>query len=369
MIGRHHSGVLHEILNAIHDEGMDVLECRCETDGDIDCNYFVVQSRGKQKDFDDEKLQDIRHHIQEILGDHNAVVLFETVEPDAVDYSAIEVQIAVDAGGQSDGKAAIVLVTKRLQELGLDVEEIDEQHSRQVDNGHEVETERDLFYAVPSPPNDEAEEVVITHLFVHKTKRALRSMLKDEGIRAEVVVKPVADRCVLTSLTLSVSACKLRCVRVCDLLLALDSPLPFALPCALRSLHSAHWCERVMRDRTKGFSDLQTFDAQHALERATGTVWELVCVGPHKVELLSTAVRKLTPLGLRLLHAAHSHSSPHENEARDMCSRFFVEKPGEDVLGGEEEVDAFREKMHEVLKSTYKSEEAEFVIRPGLLEG
>ena len=49
VFGQHHSGVLHEILNAIHGEGMDVLECRVETDGDVDCNYFVVQSRGQQK--------------------------------------------------------------------------------------------------------------------------------------------------------------------------------------------------------------------------------------------------------------------------------------------------------------------------------
>ena len=49
VFGQHHSGVLHEILNAIHGEGMDVLECRVESDGDVDCNYFVVQSRGKQK--------------------------------------------------------------------------------------------------------------------------------------------------------------------------------------------------------------------------------------------------------------------------------------------------------------------------------
>ena len=49
VVGAHRSGVLHEILNAIHGEGMDVLECRVETDGDVDCNYFVVQSRGKQK--------------------------------------------------------------------------------------------------------------------------------------------------------------------------------------------------------------------------------------------------------------------------------------------------------------------------------
>ena len=94
VVGAHHSGVLHEILNAIHGEGMDVLECRVETDGDVDCNYFVVQSRGKQKDFDDEKLQEVRHHIQEILGDVNAVVMFEAVDDNDFTFGAIELQVA-----------------------------------------------------------------------------------------------------------------------------------------------------------------------------------------------------------------------------------------------------------------------------------
>jgi len=94
VIGAHHSGVLHEILNAIHGEGMDVLECRVETDGEVDTNYFVVQSRGKQKDFDDEKLQEVRHHIQEILGDVNAVVMFEAVDDNDFTFSAIELQVA-----------------------------------------------------------------------------------------------------------------------------------------------------------------------------------------------------------------------------------------------------------------------------------
>ena len=35
IVGHHHTGVLHEILNAIHGEGMDVLECRVETDGEV----------------------------------------------------------------------------------------------------------------------------------------------------------------------------------------------------------------------------------------------------------------------------------------------------------------------------------------------
>jgi len=77
VIGEHHVGVLHEILNSLHTEGLDVLECRAEkTEDDVDMDTFIVQSRGKQKDFDDEKLDDIRHHLQELVGE-DAEVAFE----------------------------------------------------------------------------------------------------------------------------------------------------------------------------------------------------------------------------------------------------------------------------------------------------
>jgi len=233
VIGQHHSGVLHEILNAIHGEGMDVLECRVETDGDVDSNYFVVQSRGKQKDFDDEKLEDIRHHIQEILGDENAVVMFEAVHDDELDFAAIELEVVAPSKGKGTESNIVSQVTKRLQELGLDVEEIDEQHKLQMTHGHETEMELDLFYAVPAQDSEEGS--VINHRRVASIKRALQSMLRDDGVKAEVVVKPVADR-------------------------------------------------------TKGFSQLQTFDPQTAMARAKGTVWEIICFGPHNVELLATAV-------------------------------------------------------------------------------
>ena len=69
-----------------------------------------------------------------------------------------------------------------------------------------------------------------------QVKKALQSTLRDEEVKAEVLIKPVADR-------------------------------------------------------TKGFSELQTFNPQQAIARAKGSVWELLCFGPHDVELLSTAVR------------------------------------------------------------------------------
>ena len=75
VVGGHHVGVLHEILNVLHAEGVDVLECRAEEVHDddtgelVDMDTFIVRSRGKQKDFDDEKLDDIRHHLQELVGE------------------------------------------------------------------------------------------------------------------------------------------------------------------------------------------------------------------------------------------------------------------------------------------------------------
>ena len=77
---------------------------------------------------------------------------------------------------------------------------------------------------------------------------------------------------------------------------------------------------KPVADRTKGFSELQTFDPQQAIARAKGSVWELLCFGPHDVELLSTAVRRLEPLGLRLLHAAHSHAEKSPASVRDEAS-------------------------------------------------
>jgi len=82
VIGEHHVGVLHEILNTLHQEGVDVIECRAEkTDEGVDMDTFIVQSRGKQKDFDDEKLEDMRHHLQELVGE-DAQVAFEPTPKD-----------------------------------------------------------------------------------------------------------------------------------------------------------------------------------------------------------------------------------------------------------------------------------------------
>ena len=104
-----------------------------------------------------------------------------------------------------------------------------------------------------------------------------------------------------------------------------------------------------------------------AIARAKGSVWELLCFGPHNVELLSTAVRRLAPLGLRLLHAAHSHArvageAKGGNAGHHECSRIYVEtvqvKSDKSEVQSEEEVSAFRASVLKVLMGTYNSEDA-----------
>ena len=61
--GKHHTGMLHEVIDTLHEEGLDIVEARAAVAGGNpdreheDVDAFVVRPRGKQKDFDDEKLK------------------------------------------------------------------------------------------------------------------------------------------------------------------------------------------------------------------------------------------------------------------------------------------------------------------------
>jgi len=92
VIGDHHTGMLHEVIDTLHAEGLDIIEAHIEvlkgdkaSDEHTDSDVFIVRSRGKQKDFDSEKLHDIRHHLTELFSSSeasNSRILFETVDPD-----------------------------------------------------------------------------------------------------------------------------------------------------------------------------------------------------------------------------------------------------------------------------------------------
>ncbi len=89
VIGDHHSGMLHEVIDTLHAEGLDIIEAHIEviqgdldTEEHVDSDVFIVRSRGKQKDFDSEKLHEIKHHLTELFGNHNSKIVFEPLTKD-----------------------------------------------------------------------------------------------------------------------------------------------------------------------------------------------------------------------------------------------------------------------------------------------
>jgi len=85
--GKHHTGMLHEVIDTLHAEGLDIVEARAAvTGGNPDAEHedmdaFVVRPRGKQKDFDDEKLKEIKHHLMEMMGHGAGEIDFTSLEP------------------------------------------------------------------------------------------------------------------------------------------------------------------------------------------------------------------------------------------------------------------------------------------------
>ena len=110
--GEHHSGMLHEVLDTLHCEGLDVLEADAHIVGGekyaerhTDCETFVVRPRGKHKDFDDEKVSDIKHHLMEILGQTDSEIDFRAIDP-GVPLSAAEDQQGFSTGMRVPAKKA-----------------------------------------------------------------------------------------------------------------------------------------------------------------------------------------------------------------------------------------------------------------------
>jgi len=113
--GKHHTGVLHEVLNLLHAEGVDVLQARVEPMEDEGCDrdIFVLASRGKQKDFDDEKLHEMTHHLQEVIDDKSVgarVYFAPPPDEEAGSGSGAEAEVTFTEDryghGQGNGHAA-----------------------------------------------------------------------------------------------------------------------------------------------------------------------------------------------------------------------------------------------------------------------
>jgi len=149
VVGKHHAGVLHEILDSLHAEGVDVLESKMEHDGVHDICVFHVTSRGAQKDFDNEKLEEIRHHISELVKDPNSMVTFEPVwnyeEGSYGEANQHSDRIQVQLLSHHSPEVQYDLSVK-LQELGLVIEQAGTEATTQIVHGHDTQMAHHMFH-------------------------------------------------------------------------------------------------------------------------------------------------------------------------------------------------------------------------------
>ena len=79
LVGQHHTGILHEVMDVLHACELDVLEANAESDDVIDVDRFVVVPR-VGGDLDDEKLDEIAHRVKEAINDDESQVIFEPLD-------------------------------------------------------------------------------------------------------------------------------------------------------------------------------------------------------------------------------------------------------------------------------------------------
>jgi len=91
LVGQHHTGILHEVMDVLHACELDVIEAHAESDDVIDVDRFVVMPR-MGGDFDNEKLDEIAHRVKEAINDDESQVIFEPVDMDEIgDLDAVGV--------------------------------------------------------------------------------------------------------------------------------------------------------------------------------------------------------------------------------------------------------------------------------------
>jgi len=79
VVGLHHVGILHEVMDVLHACELDVLEAHAETDDHVDVDKFVVAPR-QGGDLDNEKLHEIAGRVKEALDDDESQVVFEPID-------------------------------------------------------------------------------------------------------------------------------------------------------------------------------------------------------------------------------------------------------------------------------------------------
>jgi Kef-type K+ transport system membrane component KefB/glycine cleavage system regulatory protein len=136
---RHKPGVQREMLGALHSAGLDVLQVQVyavehgSTTREVGAFVasYVVLPRGKGKDYDDEKLEEIHHHLMEVLDDEDSQIMFEPYDDDFTKDGVVEIQVHVTYHPD-----ILHEITDELAKMGLTVMKAECDHSAQPVRGH-----------------------------------------------------------------------------------------------------------------------------------------------------------------------------------------------------------------------------------------
>jgi Kef-type K+ transport system membrane component KefB/glycine cleavage system regulatory protein len=196
LIGKHHTGVFREILNVLHDHGLDVIEAFAETDGVVDADVFTVEPRGKNKDLDDNSLSELEHAISEALDDPTSVVIFEPVVANDVCTKAADYVLEIEVMGDHHPDV-LHEITDALARLNLDISKafVETRMSHHEDDGQtsNIKEEVEVFYA--STQN----EVPLTPQLRATVREEIMAILGGHQLRGETFVKVVhKDACKLS---------------------------------------------------------------------------------------------------------------------------------------------------------------------------
>jgi Kef-type K+ transport system membrane component KefB len=151
LVSEHHVGILYEVLGVLHDSGLDVLEATAESDEVHDVDVFLVQPRSGTANFDDDKLEEISHHLKDAMGDKsgNARIVFEPaeIESDYKNDCMLEIELI---GDHHPDLLHEILDWLALPENNLNVMKAFAETRTQHVDGHSLQIDIDKFFASPT---------------------------------------------------------------------------------------------------------------------------------------------------------------------------------------------------------------------------
>jgi hypothetical protein len=173
-----------EIIGVLHDSGLDVLEATAESDEVHDVDIFLVKPRSGTANFDDEKLEEISHHLLSALGDKsgNALVVYEPAEVES-DYRKdcmLEIELI---GDHHPDTLHEILDWLAIPIHNLEILKVFAETRTQHVDSHSVQIDVDKFYAKPT------NGVPITSMQRKQIRSALEHILQAHGGKGEVMVR------------------------------------------------------------------------------------------------------------------------------------------------------------------------------------